>query len=171
MVYSDHASFWDRGFPALLAIEDEPLRNPYYHQTGDTLDTLNLDFCAQAARAALATVAVLAQPVGFGPPPPVRLEARSSFFSSLLGTRKNIYLSWAPSPDVTGYNIYRTDIPYNYHEKINDRLVTEPKYADRGVASGMWHFYVITAVGQDGVESNFSRQVDVPPVPPRQEAE
>jgi hypothetical protein len=171
MVYSDHASFWDRGFPALLAIEDEPLRNPYYHQTGDTLDTLNLDFCAQAARAALATVAVLAQPVGFGPPPPVRLEARSSFFSSLLGTRKNIYLSWAPSPDVTGYNIYRTDIPYNYHEKINDRLVTEPKYADRGVASGMWHFYVITAVGQDGVESNFSRQVDVPPVPPRQETE
>jgi len=170
MVYSDHASFWDHGYPALLAIEDEPLQNPYYHQTGDTLDTLNLDFCAQAAKAALATVAVLAQPAGFGPPPPFRLEARSSFFSSLLGTRKNIYISWEPQSHVAGYNIYRTDIPYNYYEKINDRPVTEVNYADRGVASGMGHYYVITAVGQDGVESNFSRQVEVPPVPPKQGA-
>jgi hypothetical protein len=171
MVYSDHSSFWDRGFSALLAIEDMPLQSPYYHQAGDVLDTLNLDFCTQTAKAALATVAVLAQPVGFGPLPPVRLEARSSFFSSFLSTRKNIYLSWTPSPNVTGYNIYRTDIPYNYHEKINDRLVTEPKYVDRGVASGISHFYVITAVGQDGVEGNFSRQVDVHPVPPEQGAE
>ena len=171
MVYSDHASFWDRGFPALLAIEDVPIQNPYYHKTGDTLDTLDLDFCAQAAKTALATVAVLAQPVRFGPPPPARLEARSSFFSSLLGTRKNVYLSWAPQSNVVGYNIYRTDIPHSNHEKLNDRPVTELKYADRGVASGMWHYYVITAVGQDGVESNFSRQVEVPPVPPRQGAE
>ena len=171
VVYSDHSPFWDHGFPALLAIEDLPLANPYYHQTGDTLDTLNLDFCAQAARAALATVAVLAQPVGSGPQPPAGLEARSSFFSSLLSTRKNIYINWAPSPNVTGYNIYRTDIPHNYHERVNDRLVTEPRYIDRGVASEIWHFYVITAAGQDGVESNFSRQVDVPPVPPKQEAE
>jgi hypothetical protein len=171
MVYSDHASFWDHGYPALLAIEDEPLQNPTYHKTGDTLDTLNLDFCAQAAKAALATVAVLAQPAGFGPPPPFRIEARSSFFSSLLGTRKNIYISWAPQSNVAGYNIYRTDIPHSNHEKLNDRPVMELKYADRGVASGMWHYYVITAVGQDGVESNFSRQVEVPPVPPRQGAE
>ena len=171
MVYSDHASFWDHGYPALLAIEDEPLQNPYYHKTGDTLDTLNLDFCAQAAKAALATVAVLAQPAGFGPPPPFRLEARSSFFSSLLGTRKNIYISWEPQSNVAGYNIYRTDIPHNDYEKINDGPVTEVNYADRGVASGMWYYYVITAVGQDGAESNFSRQVEVPSVPPRQGAE
>ena len=171
MVYSDHASFWDHGYPALLAIEDEPLQNPTYHKTGDTLDTLNLDFCAQAAKAALATVAVLAQPAGFGPPPPAWLEARSSFFSSLLGTRKNIYISWEPQSNVAGYNIYRTDIPHNYYEKINDGPVTEVNYADRGVASGMWHYYVITAVGQDGAESNFSRQVEVPSVPPRQGAE
>jgi len=171
MVYSDHASFWDHGYPALLAIEDEPLQNPYYHKTGDTLDTLNLDFCAQAAKAALATVSVLAQPIGYGPLPPVGLEAQSSFFSSLLGTRKNIYLSWAPSPDVSGYNIYRTDIPHNYFEKINDGPVMELKYTDGGVATGVWWYYVITAVGQDGIESNFSRQVEVPPVPPRQGAE
>ncbi|TRZ90137.1 M20/M25/M40 family metallo-hydrolase [bacterium] len=171
MVYSDHASFWDHGYPALLAIEDEPLQNPTYHKTGDTLDTLNLDFCAQAAKAALATVAVLAQPAGFGPPPPLQLEARSSFFSSLLGTRKNIYISWEPQSNVAGYNIYRTDIPHNYYEKINDAPVTEVNYADRGVASGMWHYYVITAVGQDGAESNFSRQIEVPSVPPRQGAE
>ena len=171
MVYSDHSPFWDHGFPALLAIEDVPLTSPYYHQAGDTLDTLNLDFCAQAAKAALATVAVLAQPVGSGPQPPAGLEARSSFFSSILSTRKNVYINWAPSPDVTGYNIYRTDIPHNYHERVNGQLATEPRYIDRGVASEIWHFYVITAVGQDGVESNFSREVEVPPVPPKQGGE
>jgi len=171
MVYSDHSPFWDLGFSALLAIEDVPLHSPYYHETGDTLDTLNLDFCAQAAKAALATVAVLAQPVGLGPLPPVEIEARSSFFSSFLSTRKNIYLSWTPSPGVAGYNVYRTDIPYNYQEKINDRLVTDPKYVDRGVESETRHFYVITAVGQDGLESNFSRQVEVPPVPPKEGTE
>jgi hypothetical protein len=31
-VYSDHAPFWDRGYPALLAIEDEPPRQPLLSQ-------------------------------------------------------------------------------------------------------------------------------------------
>jgi len=56
-------------------------------------------------------------------------------------------------------------------ERVNDQLATEPRYIDRGIASEIWHFYVITAVGQDGVESNFSREVEVPPVPPKQGGE
>lgn len=60
--YSDHSSFWDKGFPAVLAIEDYEDTNPYYHTAGDTLSTINLDFLTQAARTCLAATAQLAIP-------------------------------------------------------------------------------------------------------------
>ena len=53
---SDHAPFWDRGYQALLVTDTANLRNPNYHQAGDTLDTLNLQFAADVSNAALATV-------------------------------------------------------------------------------------------------------------------
>jgi hypothetical protein len=168
MIYSDHASFWDHGYAALMAIEDEPLRNPHYHTTGDTLDTLNLDFCAQAARAALATTAILAQPVRLGPAPPQRLQAQSSFFSAVLGTRKNVYLRWEGGSDTASFNIYRTEIPHGFYQKANEQPVRGTTYADRGVTSGITYYYAITTVDQAGVESNLSREVEVPPLPPKQ---
>jgi hypothetical protein len=168
MVYSDHASFWDYGYAALMAIEDEPLRNPHYHTTGDTLDTLNLDFCAQATRAALATTAVLAQPVRLGPAPPQRLQAQSSFFSALLGTRKNVYLRWERGSGQASFNVYRTEIPHGFYQKANEEPVQGSTYADRGVSGGVTYYYAITAVDQAGVESNLSREVEVLPMPPKQ---
>jgi Peptidase family M28 len=41
---SDHAPFWDRGYPAIMVTDTAFLRNPHYHQKGDRLDTLDLDF-------------------------------------------------------------------------------------------------------------------------------
>jgi Zn-dependent M28 family amino/carboxypeptidase len=40
---SDHANFWDEGFPAVMLTDTAFLRNPNYHAPGDTIDTLNLD--------------------------------------------------------------------------------------------------------------------------------
>jgi hypothetical protein len=168
MVYSDHASFWDNGYAALMAIEDEPLRNPYYHTIGDTLDTLNLDFCARSTKAALATTAVLAQPVRLGPAPPLRLQAQSSFFSALLGTRKNIYLSWERKAGDASFNVYRTEIPHVLYQKVNEDPVRGTIYADRGVTRGVTYYYAVTAVDQAGIESNLSREVEVLPLPPKQ---
>ncbi len=150
MVYSDHASFWDTGYAALLAIEDEPLRNPYYHTIGDTLDTLNLDFCAQATKAALATTAILAQPVRTGPAPPEGLRAQSAFFSAILGTRKNIYLRWNNSVGLAGFNVYRTEIPHGFYEKVNEQPVQGTTFADRGVSSAATYYYAVTAVDRPG---------------------
>jgi Zn-dependent M28 family amino/carboxypeptidase len=53
---SDHAPFWDRGYQALMVTDTANLRNPNYHQAGDTLDTLNLDFAAKVANASAETV-------------------------------------------------------------------------------------------------------------------
>lgn len=41
---SDHASFWDCGYPALMVTDTAFLRNPHYHQSTDTIETLDLDF-------------------------------------------------------------------------------------------------------------------------------
>jgi len=60
--WSDHWSFWNRGYYALCGIESAADWNPYYHRTTDTIDKLNKDFCTAVTKAALATTAVLAKP-------------------------------------------------------------------------------------------------------------
>jgi hypothetical protein len=60
---SDHAPFWDQGYSAMLGIEDYSLKNPYYHKTTDTFDTLNMDFATSVTTCALTVVADLAQPI------------------------------------------------------------------------------------------------------------
>jgi Zn-dependent M28 family amino/carboxypeptidase len=41
---SDHAPFWDRGYPAMMVTDTAFLRNPHYHQGSDRIETLDLDF-------------------------------------------------------------------------------------------------------------------------------
>jgi len=57
MTFSDHASFWNYLYPAILAIEDWGDHTPYYHKTGDQLETLNLPYYSEFTKAALATFA------------------------------------------------------------------------------------------------------------------
>ena len=57
---SDHAPFWDNGYPAILAIEDNHDFTPYYHTTSDTLSTLDLVFFTNFVKAAAGTIAHLA---------------------------------------------------------------------------------------------------------------
>jgi len=44
---SDHASFWDAGWPALMVTDTAFFRNPNYHLPSDTIDTLDFDFMAE----------------------------------------------------------------------------------------------------------------------------
>lgn len=55
--FSDHAPFWDRGYTAILAIEDWDDHTPYYHRTTDQLENLNMAYYTQFAKASLATFA------------------------------------------------------------------------------------------------------------------
>ncbi|WP_226593606.1 M20/M25/M40 family metallo-hydrolase [Microseira wollei] len=47
---SDHAPFWDRGYPAMMVTDTAFLRNPHYHQASDRIDTLDLDFLTGVCR-------------------------------------------------------------------------------------------------------------------------
>lgn len=66
ITYSDHSSFWNNGYPALLGIEEEVFSNPYYHQTTDILANYMtyFPFGTNCVRGSMATVAHLAQPIG-----------------------------------------------------------------------------------------------------------
>ncbi len=57
---SDHVPFLNRGFHAMLAIEDEWGRYPCYHQTCDTAAMNQAGFGADVLRATLATAARVA---------------------------------------------------------------------------------------------------------------
>jgi Zn-dependent M28 family amino/carboxypeptidase len=46
---SDHGSFWDAGWKALLATDTAFLRNPHYHKPTDTPATLDYTFLKQSA--------------------------------------------------------------------------------------------------------------------------
>ena len=57
---SDHASFWQHGYPAVMLTDTANFRNPHYHQPTDTLNTLDLAFTDQVARAVAEAVRHLA---------------------------------------------------------------------------------------------------------------
>lgn len=41
---SDHAPFWDAGYPAMMVTDTAFMRNPHYHKPSDTIATLDLNF-------------------------------------------------------------------------------------------------------------------------------
>ena len=41
---SDHASFWDRGYKAVMVTDSAFFRNPYYHTPADTMEKLDYRF-------------------------------------------------------------------------------------------------------------------------------
>jgi aminopeptidase YwaD len=56
---SDHAPFWDAGYPALMITDTSFFRNPHYHGSTDTLETLNLDFMAKVCEGVIRAVLAL----------------------------------------------------------------------------------------------------------------
>ena len=47
---SDHRSFWQVGYPALMVTDTAMFRYPYYHKPGDTIDKINFDRLARVVR-------------------------------------------------------------------------------------------------------------------------
>jgi hypothetical protein len=169
-VYSDHSPFWDRGYSAFCAIEDEDVNNPHYHTPGDTIDTLNFDFFEEAAKTALAALSEFAQPVRWGyPKTPAGLVAESTIYASAFTAVKNVYLTWQSRSDALGYNIFRSSAPHLGYVKINSSALTAANFTDRALKADTAYYYVVTALWPGGVESNFSREAESPAEIPRYE--
>ncbi len=59
--FSDHASFWKEGYPALMITDSAMYRNPHYHQPSDTLQTLDFDLLAEVVKGVFHAIQVLAK--------------------------------------------------------------------------------------------------------------
>lgn len=53
---SDHSSFWDQGFQALMVTDTSFFRNPHYHKDSDTPATLDYEFLARVTAGLCAAV-------------------------------------------------------------------------------------------------------------------
>jgi Zn-dependent M28 family amino/carboxypeptidase len=60
--WSDHWSFWQFGYRALMVTDTAPYRYPYYHTAEDTPDKLDYDRMARAVTGLAAVVRELASP-------------------------------------------------------------------------------------------------------------
>ncbi len=60
---SDHARFWDFGYPALMLTDGADLRNPNYHTSMDVISTLDRSFLLQNIKANVGALAELAEPM------------------------------------------------------------------------------------------------------------
>jgi len=73
----------------------------------------------------------------------------------------SVTISWSPStsPRIVGYNVYRDSMPGPVAAKLNDKPVTETKYADANVVPGHTYSYYVTAVDARGRESGPTTRV------------
>jgi hypothetical protein len=67
---SDHASFWNYGYTAILGIEDFSDFNPRYHTTGDLLQYLDMEYYTDFVKASVGTFAHMSDCLISGDQPP-----------------------------------------------------------------------------------------------------
>jgi Zn-dependent M28 family amino/carboxypeptidase len=56
---SDHWSFWQEGYPALMVTDTAPFRYPHYHTPEDTVDKIDFEKLARVVRGLRAVVRAL----------------------------------------------------------------------------------------------------------------
>ena len=54
--FSDHASFWDYGYPALMLTDTAMFRNPHYHTHQDKHETLDSSFIVNVTKAVVSVI-------------------------------------------------------------------------------------------------------------------
>jgi len=89
--------------------------------------------------------------------------ANSPAVQSMTGTgtapvQHIVDLTWNPSADAAGYNVYRGTVTGGPYAMINPSLDGTTAYTDNTVVSGQTYYYVTTAVDASGNESGYSNQ-------------
>jgi hypothetical protein len=105
-------------------------------------------------------------------PSPLKLAVsgsatNSSSASPTAASPHSVTLNWNPSSNsnsVTGYHVYRGGASGGPYSRLSGAVVSALDYLDSSVLSGGRYFYVVTALGTDGLESPFSNEVsaDIP---------
>ncbi len=100
---SDHASFWDHNFNAILGIEDTTNDfNSYYHTTNDRLSTLDIEYFTNYVKASVGAMAHLAGIlVGSATPTTSPTPSVTSTATPTLSATPTDTPTTSPTPSVT----------------------------------------------------------------------
>ncbi len=73
---------------------------------------------------------------------------------------EQISLDWSDNAetDLSGYNVYRSQVSGGPYSKINGSLVLSSSYTNTGLYGGGTYYYVVTAVDTGVLESSYSNQ-------------
>jgi uncharacterized repeat protein (TIGR01451 family) len=104
LTFSDHSSFWNKGYPAIMAIEDWADHSSNYHRTTDTLPTLRLSFVDGFVKATVATLAGLAEII----PPGLTVEHFGPG-QLVTGTLHNLTISYSNAAPTAAAGVRITD--------------------------------------------------------------
>jgi hypothetical protein len=88
-------------------------------------------------------------------------KSASAVVSVNATIQHTVTLTWAASPSVAGYNVYRGTVSGGPYTRINTALEAATNYLDSTVQSGETYFYAVTSVDSSGMESAFSSPVTV----------
>jgi len=100
--WSDHASFWNRNYGAICLIELDGDFNAYYHTVNDKIQYFNMPYFLKMSKAALGTVATLAELTDIVP---VELLA---FTASVKSSEVQLLWSTASELNNKGFEIERS---------------------------------------------------------------
>src|SRR5215469_5978458 len=91
------------------------------------------------------------------------LECGAGHNSQTASKQHTVSLSWNPSATSNvQYNVYRgTQHLGPYPVKVNPAPLSSTSFTDLTVQNGATYYYVITAVDQHSVESDYSNEVQV----------
>jgi hypothetical protein len=73
----------------------------------------------------------------------------------------SVTVTWVASitPNVAGYNLYRTDSSSGNYSKVNSSMIGGTSYTDTTVQAGQTYYYAATAIDSSNDESAFSTSV------------
>jgi hypothetical protein len=77
------------------------------------------------------------------------------------GNSYSVNLTWDPSSQAVGYNVYRGSQSGGPYSRINSTLDPSTAYSDGSVAGGQTYYYATTAVNSEGEESGYSNLAEV----------
>src|SRR5262249_6957389 len=85
------------------------------------------------------------------------LQCGTGHHSETVLRQHSVSLSWSPSTTSNvQYNVYRgTQHLGPYSVKVNSAPLSSPSFADSTVQNGGTYYYVVTAVDQQSVESDY----------------
>jgi hypothetical protein len=98
---------------------------------------------------------------------PVRLAVAGSASSSSTSTptttaSHSVTLDWTDhNVPAEGYHVYRSGMSGGPFNRINQGTLGATTYKDSAVVGGAHYFYVVTAVGEGGLESTYSNEVAI----------